>query len=118
MTNQDNYFYNDCFFRNIYKYKYVVILDTDEIIIPNTVLHWKDMVKVIQKNRGLKQVKAAAGLVFRQTLFLDRYLTVRAHLHIAMKKLSSKNCMVMKKYIWHFDEALVTTFLLLGVNLP
>ncbi|CAD5121889.1 DgyrCDS10351 [Dimorphilus gyrociliatus] len=40
---------NDCILRNMYSYKKLIIVDLDEIIIPNQGLNYKDMLEAIDK---------------------------------------------------------------------
>ncbi len=35
--------YNDCLYRNLYKYKYLAILDLDEVIMPQKHEDWHEM---------------------------------------------------------------------------
>ena len=47
--------YNDCFYRNMNGYKYIVLLDTDELIIPQGKLKlWKDTIPHMKKASGAK----------------------------------------------------------------
>ncbi|XP_066959543.1 uncharacterized protein [Macrobrachium rosenbergii] len=39
--------YNDCLYRNMYKYKYLALLDTDEVILPKQVLSWNDLMDTL-----------------------------------------------------------------------
>ncbi|CAF1308820.1 unnamed protein product [Adineta steineri] len=41
--------YNDCYYKNIYLYDYIVLLDIDEIIIPLQHLNWLDMIYDLEK---------------------------------------------------------------------
>ena len=40
---------NDCMWKNMYRYRYVLILDLDEIIVPNLHTKYKDMLEFIDK---------------------------------------------------------------------
>ena len=40
---------NDCFLRNMQKYKYIANIDTDEIIIPTKLNNWLEMMEVVEK---------------------------------------------------------------------
>ncbi|XP_043216253.1 uncharacterized protein LOC122378809 [Amphibalanus amphitrite] len=35
--------YNDCFYRNLYRYEYVALLDTDEVIMPTAFNSWSEL---------------------------------------------------------------------------
>lgn len=40
--------YNDCFYKHMYEYRYIILLDIDEVIMPLTVLNWKDLMEMIE----------------------------------------------------------------------
>ena len=40
---------NDCFFRNMYEYKYIVNIDNDEMILPRDHANWTDMMEDLEK---------------------------------------------------------------------
>ena len=39
---------NDCFLRNMHKYKYIANLDNDEVIVPQFVSTWSEMMKEVE----------------------------------------------------------------------
>ena len=45
---------NDCFLKNIHKYKYIVNIDNDEIILPLKERNWHDMMTVVEQETGNK----------------------------------------------------------------
>ena len=40
---------NDCFLRNMHKYKYIANIDDDEIIMPQNATSWLEMMEVVEK---------------------------------------------------------------------
>ena len=40
---------NDCFLRNMHKYKYIANIDDDEIILPQNATSWQEMMEVVEK---------------------------------------------------------------------
>ena len=40
---------NDCFLRNMQKYKYIANIDNDEVIVPQNVSTWSEMMKLVKK---------------------------------------------------------------------
>ena len=61
--------YNDCFYRNMNRYKYIVLLDTDELIIPQGKLKlWKDTIPHLKKASGATIPDA---FLFRNAYFFD-----------------------------------------------
>ena len=40
---------NDCFLRNMQKYKYIANIDIDEIIIPQNMTNWLEMMQYVEK---------------------------------------------------------------------
>ena len=43
--------YNDCFYRNIHRYEYVALLDTDEVIMPTAFNSWADLMTSVPAAR-------------------------------------------------------------------
>ena len=41
--------YNDCLYRNIYRYKYVALLDIDEVILPKSRHTWAELMQDVEK---------------------------------------------------------------------
>ena len=39
---------NDCFLRNMHKYKYIACIDIDEIIVPKNVSNWPEMMELVE----------------------------------------------------------------------
>lgn len=52
---------NDCFLRNMQKYKYIANIDNDEVIVPQGVSTWSKMIKLVKK-KTQKKVKLDPGL--------------------------------------------------------
>ena len=40
---------NDCFLRNMQRYKYIANIDIDEIIIPQNMTNWLEMMEFVEK---------------------------------------------------------------------
>lgn len=68
--------YNDCLYRNIYRYDYIALLDIDEVIMPIDGLdNWSDlMAKVKELSYKIKH-EDRASYNFRNVYFLDEMLT-------------------------------------------
>jgi hypothetical protein len=59
--------WNDCLYRNLYRYKYLAVLDTDEVIVPK-IGTWRDLLKVIDKK------SITASFRFQNVYFMDDML--------------------------------------------
>ncbi|XP_018323544.1 uncharacterized protein LOC108735849 [Agrilus planipennis] len=65
--------YNDCFYKHMYEYKYIALLDIDEVIMPVEGTSWKGLMdKVVRK--GLKNNEEPASYNVRNVYFLDDLL--------------------------------------------
>ncbi|KAL1415404.1 hypothetical protein MTO96_006829 [Rhipicephalus appendiculatus] len=63
--------YNDCLYRNLYSYKYIILLDVDEVIIPVQHHTWKQLMSdVVPMSLYLKHYTWASYHV-RNVYFLD-----------------------------------------------
>ncbi len=65
--------YNDCFYRNLFTYKYVVLLDVDEIIVPKNALNWHEMIAKIEAE-AIDANSDVASINFKNTYFMDSML--------------------------------------------
>ena len=66
--------YNDCLYRNMYRYKYLVLLDIDEVIMPVQTGNWKELMQVVEeKSLKIKNISRASYNV-RNVYFLDDLL--------------------------------------------
>lgn len=64
--------YNDCLYKNLYSYEYVVLLDTDEIIIPVKDPDWISLITRIKSEQDKKDKYASFNV--RNVYFLDDLL--------------------------------------------
>ncbi|XP_018782772.1 PREDICTED: uncharacterized protein LOC108965057 [Bactrocera latifrons] len=62
---------NDCFYRNMYKYDYIVIIDIDEVIMPVGIHRsWSDVAQTAEANSGSDDcADGATSLCFRNVYF-------------------------------------------------
>ena len=60
---------NDCYLRNMQKYKYIANFDDDEMIVPRSVPHgvstWSKLIELVKKKTRTK-VKLDPGLIFKK----------------------------------------------------
>ena len=61
--------YNDCLYRNMYRYEYITLLDTDEVIVPINHSNWSDLMKDLVEKTGNK-----TSWIFRNVYFFDEHL--------------------------------------------
>ena len=69
--------YNDCLYRNIYRYEYVALLDIDEVIMPIKRKNWADMMSDVTKESMRIKNETRASFNFRNVYFMDEML--KAH---------------------------------------
>lgn len=67
--------YNDCLYRNIYRYDYVALLDIDEVIMPLHHQDWNGMMKAVEENSLKVKNETRASFNFRNVYFMDEMLT-------------------------------------------
>lgn len=63
--------YNDCFYENFNDFRFVVLLDVDEMIIPIKDRTWKEMIERVEKNLSIEKQMYSAYSV-RNVYFFDR----------------------------------------------
>ena len=81
---------NDCLYRNIYSYKYILMMDIDEMIIPSKYVNWIDMLDDLESrnNGSIIDAYKAPHVMFlpserknRNLGTVPRYLTMMKRLH-------------------------------------
>jgi len=73
--------YNDCLYRNLYRYDYIALLDIDEVITPIKHNNWADMMEeVIETSLKVKN-ETRASWNFRNVYFMDEMLDAHEHNH-------------------------------------
>ncbi|KAJ6652643.1 hypothetical protein lerEdw1_011238 [Lerista edwardsae] len=60
---------NDCIYRNMYKTKYVLLNDIDEIILPIKYWNWKTMMRALQKKYPSSGIFLFENHIFPKTIF-------------------------------------------------
>jgi len=66
--------YNDCLYRNMYRYEYLALLDIDEIITPVRHNSWADMMREVIEASSNEDNELKASWNFRNVYFLDEML--------------------------------------------
>ncbi|KAM3615808.1 uncharacterized protein V6R79_008209 [Siganus canaliculatus] len=61
---------NDCIYRYMYRTKFIALHDMDELILPQTVYSWLEMIPLLEKIHGVDQAYAFQNFVFPNTLSL------------------------------------------------
>jgi len=114
--------YNDCLYRNMYRYQYLALLDIDEVIAPVKHISWADMMEeVLQEAAKVKNDSQRASWNFRNVYFLDEMLEahegegyhfedIPAYLHMQQHVYRSANYTKPGQYVKCFhnpDKALI-----------
>ncbi|XP_043482475.1 uncharacterized protein LOC122511359 isoform X1 [Leptopilina heterotoma] len=110
--------YNDCLYKHMYEYEYIVLLDVDEVIMPLQDATWQDLMKnrVLPKAFKLKNETRASYNV-RNVYFLDDLLhshgsfkDIPKYMHMLQHVYRSKNFTKPNQYIkcFHNPERVVT----------
>jgi len=77
--------YNDCLYRNLYRYEYIALLDIDEVIIPLKHLNWKEMMTdAVAASLKVKN-ETRASYNFRNVYFMDEMLDEHEGSHYHFK---------------------------------
>ena len=64
--------YNDCLYKNLYRYKFITLLDTDEVIMPKGInLYWKDLMDNVLRQAELAKKSPKASYNVRNVYFFD-----------------------------------------------
>jgi len=73
--------YNDCLYRNMYRYEYIALLDIDEIIMPLKHNNWEELMDEVIKQSLKVKNETRASYNFRNVYFMDDMLETHEHGH-------------------------------------
>ena len=68
--------YNDCFYKNLYTYEYIALLDTDEVIMPVNTRSWQELMDVVLPKARAANNKTRSSYRVRNVYFLDNLIEV------------------------------------------
>ncbi|XP_026467380.1 uncharacterized protein LOC113370925 [Ctenocephalides felis] len=110
--------YNDCLYKNLYKYKYIALLDIDEVIMPVKDANWKDlMLRIRPKSMIRRRKRTRASYDVRNVYFLDKHLhghgwykDIPKYLHMLQHVHRSQNFTKPGQYVkcFHNPERVLT----------
>jgi len=75
--------YNDCLYRNIYRYEYIALLDIDEVIMPVKHNNWAEMMEEVVKSSLKVKNETRASWNFRNVYFMDEMLDIHEPEHFS-----------------------------------
>lgn len=109
--------YNDCLYRNLYKYKYIALLDIDEVIMPLRWRTWKELMDAVVAKALAVRNETRASYNVRNVYFLDDLIhehgwfkTVPRYMHMLQHVYRSKNYTKPNQYVkcFHNPERALT----------
>merc|ERR1719264_2519556 len=75
--------YNDCLYRNMYRYEYVALLDIDEVIMPIKHNNWAEMMDEVVKASLKVKNETRASWNFRNVYFMDEMTDLHEPQHFS-----------------------------------
>ncbi|GLV36768.1 uncharacterized protein CBL_02397 [Carabus blaptoides fortunei] len=109
--------YNDCFYKHMYQYNYIALLDIDEVIMPVNHQNWKELMDtVLPKALKIKSEERASYNV-RNVYFLDDLLhshgwikDIPKYMHMLQHVYRAKNFTKPNQYVkcFHNTERVLT----------
>jgi hypothetical protein len=111
--------YNDCFFRNMYRYEYIAMIDMDEVIMPLSKDDWAGMMTELDEASRRVADGPWASFSFRNVYFLEdtssdkrpKFDDVPAHMHMMNHVRRSANYTrfgIYDKSLFSTDEVVLT----------
>jgi len=73
--------YNDCLYRNMYRYEYIALLDIDEVIMPLQHKNWSQLMDAVIVESLKVKNESRASYNFRNVYFMDEMLETHEHGH-------------------------------------
>ena len=109
--------YNDCLYKNMYRYDYITLLDIDEIIMPKTTNSWKELMEtIVPKSLEFKNEPRSSYFV-RNVYFFDSlskndsvFPDIPHYMHMLQHVYRSRNFTEPYSYIkcFHNPERVLT----------
>ena len=66
--------FNDCLYQNMYKYKYIALLDIDEAIVPlGNTSNWSELMEEVGKENFTLKSETIAAYHFRNIYFVAEF---------------------------------------------
>ncbi|XP_050292845.1 uncharacterized protein LOC126733555 isoform X2 [Anthonomus grandis grandis] len=105
--------YNDCFYKHMYEYKYIALLDIDEVIMPLEETSWKDLMdKVLKKAKDEKASYNVRNVYFLDDLIHDHgwFKEIPKYMHMMQHVYRTKNFTKPGQYVkcFHNTEKVLT----------
>ncbi|KAJ8666839.1 hypothetical protein QAD02_008501 [Eretmocerus hayati] len=109
--------YNDCFYKHMYEYKYIALLDVDEVIMPVRDPDWRRLMDRVEKDALKLRNETRASYNVRNVYFLDDLLhthgefkDIPRYMHMLQHVYRSANFTKPNQYIkcFHNTERVVT----------
>ncbi len=109
--------YNDCLYRNMYRYEYIVLLDIDEVIMPVRATNWRSLMDTVLQKALAEKKETRASYNVRNVYFLDDFIhshgwfdDVPPYMHMLQHVYRSKNFTKPNQYVkcFHNPERALT----------
>ncbi|XP_026470406.1 uncharacterized protein LOC113374645 [Ctenocephalides felis] len=109
--------YNDCLYKNLYKYEYIALLDIDEVIMPVKDANWKDLMLRVRPKSMVGRNDTRASYNVRNVYFLDEHLhehgwykNIPKYLHMLQHVYRAQNFTKPNQYVkcFHDPERVLT----------
>jgi hypothetical protein len=109
--------YNDCLYRNLYSYEYIVLLDIDEVIMPMNTMSWQELINIVLPKARDGNDKDPATYCVQNVYFFDDIAAVNAgfediprHMHMLQHVYRSNNFTKTNHYVkcFHKPERVLT----------
>ena len=109
--------YNDCLYKNMYRYNYIALLDTDEVIMPKSVTSWKELIDVVIPKAQKTKKESRASYNVRNVYFMDTmshdhgwFRDIPHYMHMLQHVYRSRNYTKPGQYVkcFHNPERVLT----------
>ncbi|XP_063595892.1 uncharacterized protein LOC134772748 isoform X1 [Penaeus indicus] len=103
--------YNDCLYKNMYRYKYIALLDTDEVIMPKSSMTWKSLMETVVPKALKTKKDPRASYNVRNVYFMDTmrhthgwFREIPHYMHMLQHVYRSRNYTKPGQYVKCFHD--------------